>query len=483
MSYVRVNGTTHVHQNSGSAGTGFTITYSPTAGNLVTIHCGNGVASGDPLPTSVKDNLNNALTIVSAPLSADNQRAWCAYYIAPSGVTSFTAAGSAASTFATYNLVEWSGNAASSPLDQSHAATGASPLNTGSITNTNANNLNIAIGVCDDNSTTAWNNTANSAWTVEFNDGDSATGTPANVLYLIASGSTGPFSATMNYPPATANVASLILSFLPAGSGPSENLTEQTATFSEGTVARAVTYALTAQTASFTEGIISASTGGNVTLSLTGQTATFSEGALTHSLAYLLDDGVGLGGQVATFSEGTPTESISYALTGQSITSSEGAPTHAVTVALTGQTATFTEGTITASAGGNVTTSLTGQTATFTEGTITAQFTGDVTRSLTALQAVFAQGTIAVTIPGGVIVPDVVGLPWLMASQRLIEQNLTQTQAPIRTALLNAPPGVVTAQSPPAGTFVSVGTDVTLTVVNGYLLGAANFGVIPWWVT
>jgi len=168
----------------------------------------------------VKDNLNDSLTIVSSTLSADNSRVWIAYEIAPSGVTSVIASGSAASTFATYNLTEWSGVAASSPLDQSHAATGANPLATGSITNTNANDLIIAVGVSDDASTTAWDNTANTGWTVEWNTGDSNTGTAGNSIYRIASGSTGPFSATMNYPPATTVDASLIVSFLPSGAGP-----------------------------------------------------------------------------------------------------------------------------------------------------------------------------------------------------------------------------------------------------------------------
>jgi len=217
---VRVGGSAMVHQNTGSAGTGFTITYTPAAGNLIVVSVSSGVATGDPLPTAVKDNLNNSLSIVSSVLSADNQRAWVAYEIAPSGVTSVTASGSAASTFATYNLTEWSGVASSSPLDQNHSATGANPLSTGSITNTNANDLNIAVGVSDDASLTSWDNSANTGWTVEWQTGDSSTGTPGNLLYQIASGSTGPFSATMNYPPATSVDVSLIVSFLPAGGAP-----------------------------------------------------------------------------------------------------------------------------------------------------------------------------------------------------------------------------------------------------------------------
>jgi hypothetical protein len=192
-----------------------------------------------------------------------------------------------------------------------------------------------------------------------------------------------------------------------SSSGTSVNLTAQTATFTEGTLSDALSYALT------------------------GQTVTASEGTPSRGVSY------GLTGQSITSSVGTLTPQISTAVTGQSITSTEGSAVPGVSYGLTQETATFTQGTITASTGGNVTLSLTGQTATFTEGaltpgmgealtgqsitssegtiasevdlvlgaqsitstegTITPQVTGNVTVQLTALQSVFSLGTISVT--------------------------------------------------------------------------------------
>jgi hypothetical protein len=127
---------------------------------------------------------------------------------------------------------------------------------------------------------------------------------------------------------------------------PTYGLTAQSATFTQGSLAPAIDYSLTGQSATFTEGTISATQGGDVTLSLTGQTATFAEGALAASLAYALS------GQSATFSEGTISRALAYALTSQ--------------------TATFSEGTITAEAGGDVTIQLSGLQALFSVGQISA---------------------------------------------------------------------------------------------------------------
>lgn len=207
--------------------------------------------------------------------------------------------------------------------------------------------------------------------------------------------------------------------------GTSKNLTAQTASFTEGTIVRAVSTALTGQTATFSEGTISPA----AAYGLTGQSATFTEGALTPALAKALT------GQTATFSLGTITPSISYGLTAQTATFTEGtitpsqgavanltaqtatfsvgtitlAITYGVTgqtaafveglvspqasYGLTGQTSTFTEGTLS----GEVDYALTGLTATFAEGTITAQAGGDVSRSLTGLSASFSVGLITVT--------------------------------------------------------------------------------------
>lgn len=166
-----------------------------------------------------------------------------------------------------------------------------------------------------------------------------------------------------------------------AGGGTSANLTAQTATFSEGTLTRAVGYGVAGQTGTFSEGSITRA----LSSALSGQTATFAEGTVTPALSTALT------GQTATFTEGAIARAVSTALTGQTATFTLGTITPAVSYALSGQTATFTEGTITPSTGGNVTASLSGQTATFSLGTITAT----VSYGLTAQTATFSEGTIS----------------------------------------------------------------------------------------
>lgn len=204
-----------------------------------------------------------------------------------------------------------------------------------------------------------------------------------------------------------------------------------------------------------------AAAGGNVTLSLTGQTATFTEGSIARAIAYAVT------GQTATFAEGSITPAVSSALSGQTATFTEGTPTPAVTYSLTAQTATFSEGTITATTGGNVTLNLTGQSATFTQGTlssaistaltaqtitasegtlspqltyglagqtaiftegiITSQAGGDITLQLTGLQAVFSLGTI--TANGGDL-PTTQDThdpkPWIKRKKRFDDSAQTQ---------------------------------------------------------
>src|SRR5690349_1501278 len=106
MAIARVGGSTKVAQTAAAAG--FTIPYSPTAGNLVVVAvaAGTGNSANDPLPSSVKDNNNNALTVITSAITSDGQRAYIAYGIAVSGATSYVVAGANANTFATYNLTE-----------------------------------------------------------------------------------------------------------------------------------------------------------------------------------------------------------------------------------------------------------------------------------------------------------------------------------------------------------------------------------------
>lgn len=163
--------------------------------------------------------------------------------------------------------------------------------------------------------------------------------------------------------------------------------TGQTATFTEGTLSPSLTYSLSGQTATFAEGTISPT----VTYGLTGQTATFSEGTITASVNS--DITLSLSGQTATFSEGTLSASIDYSLTGQAATFSEGAIAAALSYALVALNSTFTEGALSPA----IDYGLSAETATFTEGAITPQVPGDVTVQLSGLQAVFSEGQITVT--------------------------------------------------------------------------------------
>lgn len=233
-------------------------------------------------------------------------------------------------------------------------------------------------------------------------------------------------AATFTCSSAGDNVFASGLAFqVSGGGGVSANLTAQTATFTEGTLTRAVATALTGQTATFAEGTIAPT----VSSPLNGQSATFSEGALAATIAPVL------AGQTATFSLGVVTPSITYGVTGQTATFTEGTitATQGTVANLTAQTATFTLGTITPSisyaltgqtstftagilgpqasyalsgqtaafAEGSMTPALgyavTGLSATFSEGTITPQAGGDVARSITGLTASFSLGIITVT--------------------------------------------------------------------------------------
>jgi len=122
-------------------------------------------------------------------------------------------------------------------------------------------------------------------------------------------------------------------------------LTGIAVTSAEGAIAPEVDYSLTGQVGTFTEGTISASQGGNVTLTLNGQAITSTLGAIAAE--------------------------IDYALAGQALTSAEGTPGLEVDYAVAGQLATFTEGTITAQAGGDVTIQLAGQSLALQIGSIT----------------------------------------------------------------------------------------------------------------
>jgi hypothetical protein len=202
-------------QNPG-IGTGFTYSRAMTSGThaLLEVTAGSAGAYGAP---AVSDSSSTAWTIVEKRNAANAVIGFFAYREnLPSGITSVTVS-SLASGAITYGFSEWNGVATSSSVDQSLSATGANPLSTGSITNVDANCLVVAIGGSDDSSTSAWS--ANAGWTTRWEEGDTNTTNAGKCIYQIASSNTGPFSATMDYPPAIANDVAIIMSFKPAPAG------------------------------------------------------------------------------------------------------------------------------------------------------------------------------------------------------------------------------------------------------------------------
>jgi len=194
-----------------------------------------------------------------------------------------------------------------------------------------------------------------------------------------------------------------------AGGNVSKSLTGQSATFSEGTITAAWSGSATlgAQRATFTEGSLAP----NISYPLAGLSAVSTEGALTYSVSYALvgrsitsTEGTipygiayGISGESATFTEGTITATlggdVTITLSGQAATFSEGSLAAEADYSLAGQSLLSTEGTIT----GEIDYALTGLTGTFSEGVITPQVGGDITLTLSGLQAVFAEGQIAIS--------------------------------------------------------------------------------------
>jgi hypothetical protein len=77
--------------------------------------------------------------------------------------------------------------------------------------------------------------------------------------------------------------------------------------------------------------------------------------------------------------------------------------------------------------------------------------------------------------PGQFLLANYVGMDWYAASYQLFIAGLMQLDPPIlvpRNTFQLDPPGTVVAQLPVAGTFVSPGTVIQLTVITENLLSA-----------
>lgn len=211
-----------------------------------------------------------------------------------------------------------------------------------------------------------------------------------------------------------------------------------------GSIVPSLAHALVGQSAVFTEGTISASTGGNVTLSLTGQAIASALGTLTPALSATL------GGQSVTSAHGALSGTLSHAITGQAISSIEGALGSSVAYGLAGQSITAAQGTITPQQNGNVTRTLTGLTASLTLGTLSVSVSGATIpmpslvglNYYEALEALQTLG-IYVPLPAYAFAPSSINVTWAKSTLR---------------------GGLVAAQSPSAGSGTIPNQPVTLTL-------------------
>ena len=189
--------------------------------------------------------------------------------------------------------------------------------------------------------------------------------------------------------------------------GSSIALTGNAAVFAAGTPAVGLSIALTGNSAIFAIGSLTATSGGNITVTATGSAGTFAIGAMSPAIAKALT------GYAGTFAAGSPVAGISEAITGNAITSAYGSLGVSLAKGLTGDAAAFaigamTVGTskaltgyaITANAGTPVTgfgLPLIGNAGSFAAGTL-AVINTIVVVALTGYQAGFDIGILRVSI-------------------------------------------------------------------------------------
>jgi hypothetical protein len=149
----------------------------------------------------------------------------------------------------------------------------------------------------------------------------------------------------------------------------SNSVAGQAIASTEGVATRALSNSLAGQSVTSALGSISASVGGNVTVSLAGRAITSTQGAISSNVGYTLENLITLEGQLATFTQGTLAPATGVSLTGLSIGSAFGAITPQVSPTLVGLSISSAEGTILRA--GDVAFTLGGLSAAFALGTIT----------------------------------------------------------------------------------------------------------------
>lgn len=384
-----------------------------TAGNMLCIAGSLNDNANTLTNITVAGNTGGAWTVKLSARSAGGNIAFIAFLLsAPAGITSVTTTMVGAGTcYAVSSIDQYSGVSAFDQINSSVGTSLPSGRSTGNITNTNSGDLIVAAFGSDDSATTDWDLLAGvaSTGTLIHNEHDTTAHHASLVYYQIASGSTGPFSATARYPDETAAAAALIVSFTPgssavtvarkaaAGPGVSPSLQQQfrAAPRNFTTPSTDVTVALTGVSATTAVGTVTAmlpavlgalkrpgpgigpfSNGQfipavrgfgfanpDVTVALTGVSGTGSAGTVTPSTT------VAVTGNAGTGAAGTVTPAASLALSGVAGTSAAGSVTPSTTVGLTGVSGTGAVGSV--STGGDVTVALIGVQGTSAAGTLT----------------------------------------------------------------------------------------------------------------
>jgi hypothetical protein len=186
------------------------LTFTTNASRFLTI-CGDSTVNG---VSTVVDSTSTTWTLKQFTGSVGFL--WIAYRENAPSITSVTIT-LGGSTFSNAKLDQWTGVKTSGAFDAQTTANGTpgSPtFSTGNHTAGDPNCLILANAYADDNSNQAWTTTLG-AWTELGQFGDTTVAIGNQCVYQIASGSTGPFSLTFNYPPNNTTPSTQVISFLP----------------------------------------------------------------------------------------------------------------------------------------------------------------------------------------------------------------------------------------------------------------------------
>ena len=210
------------------------------AGSLIVVPFSTVQTGTTSVLTAVTSNVGGIWGWIEEVSATGTMRCGFAYCLScPSGVTSVTLTfGTATATYGTAKIEEfsYSGTAA---VDQINSAVGSSvptPLNTGSITNTNSYGLMFAIAVSDDSSLDTWDALTN--FTEIYVEGDTSVTIAGQAGYRIFSGSTGPYSESFQYNGETVPGCAIIGSFTEVASGPAATNTSDADQFILGSLGR-----------------------------------------------------------------------------------------------------------------------------------------------------------------------------------------------------------------------------------------------------